>query len=114
MGPPRPAPHDPSLLPLPKDQPPQQIKSDTADLTVLQDDGVEVFDSVDIDDMGRGLYPATARWREDDLHRSNNIQTKKRRASADELDRRRPRGIRDEDAFLIFRRYCGLHGQIAV
>ena len=47
-----------SLPPLPKDQPPQQIKSDTADLTVLQDDGVEVFDSVDIDDMGRGLYPA--------------------------------------------------------
>ena len=60
MGPPRPAPPTihASLPPLPKDQPPQQIKSDTADLTVLQDDGVEVFDSVDIDDMGRGLYPA--------------------------------------------------------
>ena len=47
-----------SLPPLPKDQPPN-LKSDTADLTVLQDsDEVEVFDSVDVDDMGRGLYPA--------------------------------------------------------
>ncbi len=47
-----------SLPPLPKDQPPN-VKSDTADLTVLQDsDEVEVFDSVDIDDMASGLYPA--------------------------------------------------------
>ena len=48
-----------SLPPLPKDQPPQQIKSDTADLTVLQDDNeLEVFDTVDIDEVGAGLYPA--------------------------------------------------------
>jgi hypothetical protein len=46
-----------SLPPLPKDQPPN-VKSDTADLTVLQDDGVEVFDTVDIDEVGAGLYPA--------------------------------------------------------
>ena len=47
-----------SLPPLPNEAPPN-VKSDTADLTVLQDsDEVEVFDSVDVDDMGRGLYPA--------------------------------------------------------